>query len=183
MNLLDAVGDNEEPKDPDDQQGPTAPQARVMIENTRPARIAMIAVIVVVAAVVSIIGVFALLMRFEVGSRIAPGMTRDAFVQLRPGMDEQRVLAAIGAPLWEHHYHGEGVGSQLAHDATETVWQYAAPGFIDSGFAVYVTFNDHVVKATEIKHNDFTIYACTAWKCPNMIGDERVLARLSPRRN
>ena len=135
------------------------------------------------AAIVSVIGVLALLMRFEVGSRIAPGMTRDAFVQLRPGMDERRVLAAIGAPLWEHHYHGEGVGSELAHDATESVWQYAAPGFVDSGFAVYVTFTDHVVKATEIKHNDFTIYACTAWKCPNMIGDERVLARLARRRN
>ena len=143
----------------------------------------MTAVTAVVAAVVSIIGVLALLMRFEVGSRIAPGMTRDAFVQLRPAMDEQRVLAAIGAPLWEHHYHGEGVGSQLAHDGTETVWQYAAPGFIDSGFAVYVTFSNHVIKATEIKHNDVTIYACTAWKCPNMVGDERVLARLPLRRD
>lgn len=149
----------------------------------RPARIVMIAVTVVVTAIVSIIGVLALLMHFEAGSRIAPEMTRDAFVQLRPGMDEQRVLAAIGAPLWEHHYHGEGIGSQLAHDATESVWQYAAPGFMDSGFAVYVTFNDHVVKATEIKHNDFTIYACSAWKCPNMIGDERVLGRLPLRRN
>lgn len=149
----------------------------------RPARIAMIAGTVVVAAIVSAIGVLALLMRFEVGSRIAPGMTRDAFIQLRPGMDEQRVLTAVGAPLWEHHYHGEGVGSQLAHDTTETVWQYAAPGFVDSGFAIYVTFNDRVVKATEIKHNDFTVYTCTAWKCPNMIGDERVLARLPLRRN
>jgi hypothetical protein len=93
------------------------------------------------------------------------------------------VLAAISAPLWEHHYHGEGVGSQLAHDATESVWQYAAPGFADSGFAAYVTFKDHVLKATEIKHNDFTVYACTACKCPNMIGDERVLARLSRRRD
>lgn len=143
----------------------------------------MTAVTVVITAIVSIIGVLALLMHFEVGSRIAPGMTRDAFMQLRPGMDEQRVLAAIGAPLWEHHYHGDGVGSQLAHDTTETVWQYAAPGFIDRGFAVYVTFNDRVVKATAIKYNDFGIYLCTAWKCPEMFGDERVLARLPRRRN
>ncbi len=92
-------------------------------------------------------------------------------------------MAAIGAPLWEHHYHGEGVGSQLAHDATETVWQYASPGFIDSGFAVYVTFKDRLVSATEIKHNDFTVYACTAWKCPNVIGDERALSRLPRRRD
>jgi hypothetical protein len=121
--------------------------------------------------------------RLSPDRRIASGMTRDAFVQLRPGMDEQAVLAAIGAPLWEHHYHGEGTGSQLAHDATEAVWQYAAPGFVDSGCAIYVTFKDHLVKATEIKNNDFTVYACTSWKCPNMIGDERSLSRLPRRRN
>jgi hypothetical protein len=146
-------------------------------------RVATAAVIVVVAAILSTVGVLALLMHFEVGSRIASGMTRDAFVQLRPGMDEQAVLAAIGAPLWEHHYQGEGTGSQLAHDATEAVWQYAAPGFVDSGCAIYVTFKDHLVKATEIKNNDFTVYACTSWKCPNMIGDERSLSRLPRRRN
>jgi hypothetical protein len=62
------------------------------------------------------------------------------------------------------------------------VWQYASPGFVDSGFAVYVTFENEVVKATEIKHNDFTIFACTAWKCPNTLGDVSVLRRLPSRR-
>jgi hypothetical protein len=151
--------------------------------TVRPMRVALAGVLVVVAVIVSVIGVLALLMHFEVGSRIASGMTRDAFERLRPGMDEQSVLAAIGGPLWEHHYHGAGVGNQLTHDATETIWQYAAPGFIDSGFAIYVSFKDHVVTATEIKHNDFTIYTCTAWKCPNIIGDERVLTRLPRHRD
>ena len=57
-------------------------------------------------------------------------------------------------------------------------------GTIEAGVTkVSFAKDNHVVKATEIKHNDFTIYACTAWKCPNMIGDERVLARLPLRRN
>jgi hypothetical protein len=142
-----------------------------------------VAALVLVVAVTSSVSVFLLLMHFEVGSIVAAGMTRDAFERARPGMDEQSVLAAIGAPLWEHHFHRDAAGVQLARDATESVWQYAVPGFVDSGFAIYVTFKDHVVKATEIKHNDFTIYACSAWKCPNIMNDERVLARLPRRRN
>jgi hypothetical protein len=64
-------------------------------------RLLIIVAQVVITATISVAGVLGLLMHFEVGSQVASGVTRDGLERLRPGMDEQTVVAMIGAPLWE----------------------------------------------------------------------------------
>jgi hypothetical protein len=36
----------------------------------------------------------------------------------------------------------KGPGTQWVNDRTKSIWQYASPGFMNSGFAVYVTFKE-----------------------------------------
>jgi hypothetical protein len=103
------------------------------------------------------------------------GVTKDGLLQIRPGMTEQEVLASIGRPLWEHRFYGQGLGTQWVNDRTKSIWQYASPGFINSGFAVYVTFKEGKVTSADIKKDDFSVYQCSEWKCPQIIANGGVL--------
>lgn len=131
-----------------------------------------------IGGAVAVIAGFAALMHFAVGSVTASRVTKAGFLGLRPGMTTNEVLDVIGAPLSEHHYYATRFGSHRVNAAGEMLWQYAAPGFMDSGFAAYVSFKDDIVVWTEIKYNDFGVYSCSKDKCPEIVGDERVLDRL-----
>ena len=138
-------------------------------------------VIVVVLWALSALSVLGLLMYFRTGSMMGAGVTKDGLMQIRPGITEQEVLASIGRPLWEHRFYGPGLGAQWVNDPSKSIWQYASPGFIGTGFAVYVTFKDGKVTATDIKNNDFSVYQCSEWKCPQIIGNGGLLDRLPQR--
>jgi hypothetical protein len=137
-----------------------------------------LSVAAVTISALSALSVLLLLVHFDAGNLVAQGLSKEALLRLRPGMSEQEVLAVAGAPLFEHHYHGPGVGTQLTNQAAQVIWQYAAPGFAASGFAAYVTFESGRVEAIGLKYDDFGVYACKKSSCPQFIGSEAVLDRL-----
>jgi hypothetical protein len=134
--------------------------------------------LVIMALLIGAATMFGLLMSMRAGNWIAEGVTSERLQRIKPGMSEDQVLQFVGRPLWEHRYYGEGAGASWVTQPNMFIWQYALPGFMNGGFAIYVRFTDRRVTDVEVKYDDFVVYTCAVDRCPDFAGSPDVLRRL-----
>ena len=118
--------------------------------------------------------VFAVLWQLAAGNTLAPGLTSDGFLSIRPGMSEAEVREILGAPLERE--------TRVVHPGDKE-WEYASPGFAGTGFAASIGFREGRVSGAEIKYYDSGLYVCTEGLCPQFFGDAELLNKLPTRRS
>lgn len=100
---------------------------------------------------------------FEVGSRIAPELSREGILSLRPGMVSQEIIKRIGQPLHKK--------KSLSHEHQE-IWVYGEPGFCLEGLEVYTIMERERLSSVIIEHFDLGAYRCDNQHCPRILNPE-----------
>lgn len=99
----------------------------------------------------------------EIGSRRAPGLSREGLLSLRPGMAAQEVIERVGEPLQR---------TRSAVHAHQELWTYGEPGFCLEGLEVYVTMENGQLLSVNIEHFDLGAYRCNSQECPRILNSE-----------
>lgn len=118
-----------------------------------------------------------LVVYFEIDAQLAPSLSREGLLNLRPGMTEAEVLALIGRPLWEKLGWGD---YQPKCEPTRT-WVYGQPGpWTLRGMNIIVVMECGRVLGVYAK-DDFLAYACARESCEvlNASALNRLPARLA----
>lgn len=103
-----------------------------------------------------------------IGSRLAPELTREGLLKLRPGMTEQEVLDLLGPPLGREKLQAElGAGS----------WVYGETGLLETGIEIRLRFQGGRMVRAGAEVKDLGVYWCKEEECP-VVRDEKALACL-----
>ena len=100
---------------------------------------------------------------FEVGSRHAPGLSREGVLSLRPGMTTDEVTKRIGEPLQRR--------KSPSRDGQE-IWVYGEPGLCLEGLEVYAIMEYGNLYSVSIEHFDLGAYRCNRQECPRILNAE-----------
>ena len=130
-----------------------------MISTTRKKLLILIVIAPIVAYVIYIAVLFTLIhFSISIGQTLAPGLSKEKFLAVKPGMNIENVISNIGYPIYEHRniLHGTYDGKV---NEQYTVYVYAEPGFI-GGLEVNVIIKNGVVSGTAVEYWDIGVYRC-----------------------
>lgn len=113
--------------------------------------------IVVAVTLLALPAIGVTLCYFEVGSRLAAGVTREGLLSLRPEMTEEDVTERVGKPLHKKN---------APNREHQEIWVYGEPGPCMEGLEVYVFMKDGQLQAVNVEHFDLGAYSCTDRGCP-----------------
>lgn len=109
----------------------------------------------------------ALMLMCSCGSRLAPGVSRQALLALRPGMPSLQVQELLGAPL--------RVETPLARTrstpeeySSKIVWIYAEPRGGPGGIEIYLLFSKDQLESATAEYYDLRFFQCDGNKCPSV---------------
>lgn len=118
---------------------------------------------------------------FKVGSEMAPGVSKEALLELRPGMTEREVLQLIGPPLDKQRWYPPHPTGEKPQWKGYTSWIYGKPGYCQGGLEIGVGVQDGEVVAVGVASYDLGVYRCNLNQCP-VIWDAEAMDRLPSRK-
>jgi SmpA/OmlA family protein len=102
-----------------------------------------------------------------IGSRLAPELTKEGLLKLRPGMSEDEVVKLIGQPLEKQP------PSDPRWDSSWT-WVYGAPGIMETGIEIGIGMHSGRLVNAGAEIHDLGVFWCRPNGCP-VIWDEEGL--------
>ena len=113
-----------------------------------------------------------LLWFYDFGAKMAPGVSQEGLLELRPGMTEGDVFRLLGEPL-----------SKERNAFLDTwTWNYGTPSSLTGGgLEIGVNFAGGRLESAGVEHYDLGVFWCRQDKCP-VIWDRARFARLPARR-
>jgi hypothetical protein len=103
-----------------------------------------------------------------VGSKVAPGVTKEELLTVRPGFEEQELTTRLGEPLRK-----DRVGDVDGREDPEVVeWIYAEGNSDGLGYKIRIRMKERRVASVEVKRDDLAVYVCTSATCPDCVGGD-----------
>jgi hypothetical protein len=128
---------------------------------------------------VGAIGTFGVLLYFNADSHIAPGVTKNRLLTLRPGLSEDEVFRLLGQPLYVGH-EPAGIGEHDPPSMRRLVYGRPTTLFL-GGFEIDVTTLDGRLSWASVEYYDLLEYRCNESGCPVAVRDPTPLDKLNRR--
>jgi hypothetical protein len=140
----------------------------------KPIRLLTSLVVLAFGVVVGVVTAVVALWYIQFGAQVAPSITANKLLTIRPGQTTQQLLNCCGAPL---HQYSPALERGDFRPSSRMVWVYATASPFESGFEIEVAVEDDKVVRVSVEHYDLLVYSCTESRCPEII-DVRAMRRL-----